>query len=92
MNFTTNILLVEHTFFTFVTDQTPIAFGVNPQDSKKFANFGAPGPSEIADGTVKYILGSDPSKKFLPSKLENPGKRTHEILFTPTAQTVINVG
>ena len=58
----------------------------------KIANIGEPVPSEIADDTVKYILGSDPSEKFLPSKFENPGKRTHGIPFTPTAQTVINVG
>ena len=63
----------------------PIRFG-------KIANLGEPVPSEIADGTVKYILGSDPSEKFLPSKLENPGKRTHGILFTPIARTAINVG
>ena len=63
----------------------PIRFG-------KIANFGEPVPQEIADGTVKYILGSDPSEKFLPSKLENLGKRTHGIPFTPTPQTAINVG
>ena len=63
----------------------PIRFG-------KIANFGEPVPSESADGTDKYILGSDPSGKFLPSKLENLGKRTHGIPFTPTAQFAINVG
>ena len=63
----------------------PIRFG-------KIANFGEPVPPEIAGGTVKYILGSDPSEKFLPSKLENLGKRTHGIPFTPTPQTAINVG
>ena len=83
MNFTTNIVLVEYSIFIFLNVQTPIW---------KIANFGKPVPSEIADGTVKYILGSDPSEKFLPSKLENPDKRTHGIPFTPTAQTAINVG
>ena len=63
----------------------PIRFG-------KIANFGEPVPSESADGTDKYILSSDPSGKFLPSKLENLGKRTHGIPFTPTAQFAINVG
>ena len=63
----------------------PIRFG-------KIANFGEPIPSEIADGTVRHIIGSDPSEKCLLSKLENPGKRTHGILFTPTAQTAIYVG
>ena len=63
----------------------PIRFGKN-------ANFGEPVPSEIADGTVKYILGSDPCEKILPSKLENPGKGTHWIPFTRTAQFAINVG
>ena len=58
----------------------------------KIANFGEPVPLEIADGTVKYILGSDPSEKFLPSKLENPSKHTHGILFTSTVQTAINLG
>ena len=63
----------------------PIRFG-------KIANFGELAPSEIADDTVKYILSSDPSEKFLPTKFENPGKRTHGTPFTPTAQTAINVG
>ena len=63
----------------------PITFG-------KIDNSGEPVPSEIADGTVKYILGSDPSEKFLPSKLKNSDKRTHEIPFISTAQTAINVG
>ena len=58
----------------------------------KIANFEEPVPSEIADGTVKYILGSDPSKKFLPSKLENPSQHTHGIPFTSTVQTAINLG
>ena len=35
----------------------------------RIPNFGDSVPSEIADGTVKYILGSDHSEKFLPSKL-----------------------
>ena len=63
----------------------PIRFG-------KIANFGEPVPSEIADGTIKYIIGSDPSEKYFPSKLEIPGKGTHKIPFTPTVQTAINVG
>ena len=58
----------------------------------KTANIGERVPSEIADARVKYILGLDPPEKFLPSKLENPGKRTHGIPSTPTAQTAINVG
>ena len=40
----------------------PIRFG-------KIANFGDTVPSEIADGTVKYILGSDPPEKFLHQRL-----------------------
>ena len=59
--------------------------GHEPIRFEKTANFGELVPSEIVDGTVKYILGSDPSEKFLLSKLENPGKRTHGLPFTPTA-------
>ena len=58
----------------------------------EIANFGEPVPSEITDGTVKYILASDPSEKFLPSKLENSGKHTQGLPLTPTAQTAINAG
>ena len=57
----------------------------------EIANFGEPVPSEIADGTVKYILASDLSEKFLLSKLENSVKGTHGLPLTPTAQTAINV-
>ena len=92
INFTTNIVLVEHNHFHIFKCSNancplhePITFG-------NIANFGEPIPSEIADGTVKYILHSDPSETFLTSKLENPGKHTHQIPFTPTVQTAINVG
>ena len=63
----------------------PIRFG-------KITNFGEPVPWEIADGAVKYILGLDCSGKFLLSKLENSGKCTLGIPFTPTSKTAINIG
>ena len=63
----------------------PIRFG-------KITNFGEPVPWQIADGAVKYILGLDHSGKLLLSKLENPGKCTHGIPFTPTSKTAINIG
>ena len=36
--------------------------------------------------------GSDPEEKYLPSKLENPEKRSHNIPFSPSGQTAKNVG
>ena len=63
-----------------------------PIGFRKITDFAELVPSKIADGAVKFILGLDRSGKPLPSKPENPGKRTHEISFTPTAKTAINVG
>ena len=62
----------------------PLRFG-------EIEKFGEPVPTESDDGVLKYVQGSDESEKFLPSKLENPSKRTHGMPFTPTAQTAINV-
>ena len=38
------------------------------------------------------MQGSDPSEKFLLSKLESPAKRNRGMQVTPTAQTTLNVG
>ena len=53
--------------------------------------FPDPEPYEI-DGIVHYRPGSDPKEKYLPSKLEDPEKRPHNVPFSPTAQTATNVG
>ena len=49
-------------------------------------------PITSEDGDVKYSEGSDPLEKHLPSKIEDISKQSHEIPFTPTAQTAKNVG
>ena len=41
---------------------------------------------------VRYRLGSDPEENYLPSKLEDPEKRPHNVPFSPSAQTAKNVG
>ena len=38
------------------------------------------------------MQGSDPSEKFLLSKLESPAKRNHGMQVTPTARTTLNMG
>ena len=53
--------------------------------------FPDPVPHEI-DGILDYEPGSDPSEKFLPSKLEGIEKNPHNIPFSLTAQTAKNVG
>ena len=50
-----------------------------------------PEPYEV-DGVVHYRPGSDPEEKYLPSKLEDPEKRPHNVPFSPSAQTATNVG
>lgn len=54
--------------------------------------FPDPVPTTSEDGDVKYSEGSDPKEKHLPSKIEDISKQSHEIPFTPTAQTAKNVG
>ena len=58
----------------------------------EISSFGEPLPKEKTDSSITYIQGSDPSKKFLPSKLENPTKCNHGMQFTPTVQTALKVG
>ena len=56
MNFTTNIVLVEHTIFTFLNVQMPIAVGMNPQDLEKFLILGSPyqNPGKAWDTVCNY--------------------------------------
>ena len=53
--------------------------------------FPDPVPKEV-DGVIHYEQGSDPTEKFLPSKLEDVEKKPHNISFPPTANTAKNVG
>ena len=53
--------------------------------------FPDPVPTEV-DGSLHYQPGSDPTEKFLPSKLEDVEKSPHNVPFPPTAQTAKNVG
>ena len=39
-----------------------------------------------------YKAGNNPTEKYLPSKLEDPEKRPHNIPFSPSAQTAKYVG
>ena len=48
-------------------------------------------PYEV-DGVQHYNAGNDPTEKYLPSKLEDPEKRSHNIPFPLSAQTAKNVG
>lgn len=53
---------------------------------------GKPITSGSIKGSLKYVQGSDPSEKALPSKLEDPSeKRHHGMLFTDTAQTKLRL-
>ena len=38
------------------------------------------------DNITHYELGSDPEEKYLPSKLENPEKRSSNIPFSPVVK------
>ena len=49
-------------------------------------------PYQDDNGNGNYCLGDDPEERYMPSKLENPAKRKHGLLFSPTAQTAFNVG
>ena len=53
--------------------------------------FPDPEPYE-EEGVTHYRPGSDPEEKYLPSKLEDPERRAHNIPFSPSAQTAKNVG
>ena len=44
------------------------------------------------DGVLHYTPGSDPTEKYLPSTLEDVEKSSHNIPFSPSAQTAKNVG
>ena len=48
-------------------------------------------PYEV-DGVQHYKAGNDSTEKYLPSKLEDPEKRHHNIPFPPNPQTAKNVG
>ena len=54
--------------------------------------FGEPVPIVDENNTTHYVQGSDPKEQYMPSKLECPSKRNHDMPFPPTAQTTSNVG
>lgn len=62
-----------------------------PPRCVEILSFGEPIPKDTTNGSVKYMQGSDPSEKFLPSKLENPTNLNHGMLFTRTTQTALNM-
>ena len=55
-------------------------------------SFGDPVPFTDQEGVEHYKEGQDEEEKFLPSRLIDPTKRSHNIPFSPTAQTALNVG
>jgi DNA-directed RNA polymerase subunit RPC12/RpoP len=61
------------------------------KSNEPITNFPDPEPYEV-EGVQHYKAGDDPGEKFLPSKLENPEKRSHGIPFSPTAQTAKCIG
>ena len=56
----------------------------------EITEFPDPEPYEV-DGVQHYKAGNDPTEKYLPSKLEDPEKKPHNIPFPPGAQTAKNM-
>ena len=54
--------------------------------------FGEPVPTVDEKNTTHYVQGSDPKEQYMPSKLEDPSKPNHDMLFPRTAQTASSVG
>ena len=54
--------------------------------------FPDPVPYTDDNNIQHYKEGTDESEKYLPSKLDDPSKRPHNIPFPPTAQASKNVG
>ena len=54
--------------------------------------FGEPVPEGRPNGVTHYVHDNDPTEKFIPSRLEDPSKRNHDIMFTATAQVALNLG
>ena len=75
----------------FKCDDLTCEFHKSIRGPVKVENFPDPVPYE-EDGVTRYQPGLDPAEKFLSSKLEDPEKRSHNIPFSPTAQTAKNVG
>ena len=75
--------------FKCSTDDCPF-FPVKGKE--KTESFGDPIPHNDDESNEYYHQGKDPEEKFIPSKLENPSKRVHDIPFSPSAQTAFNVG
>ena len=89
MNFTRNTASAELIISTCSNVDCPWH---EPLRYGEISSFGEPVPKEKTNGSITYIQESNPSEKFLPSKLENPAKCNHGMPFTPTAQTAVNVG
>ena len=54
--------------------------------------FGEPVSTVNENNTTHYVQGSDPKEQNMLSKLEDPSKQNHGMLFPLTAQTASNVG
>ena len=63
-----------------------------PLVSAALKRFGQPVPVADEEGKEHYVEGEDPDEKHLPSRLSNVEKQSHNIPFTVSAQTAMNVG
>ena len=63
-----------------------------PLVSAALKRFGQPVPVADEEGKEHYVEGEDPDEKHLPSILSNVEKQSHNIPFTVSAQTAMNVG
>ena len=83
-----------HTYYFHIfkcsTDDSHFHFPVRGKE--KIESFGHPILHNDDEDNKYYHQGEDPEEKFIPSKLENPSKRGHGILFSPSVQTALNVG
>ena len=84
---------VSRTYFfqVFKCDDTTCEFHKPIRGPSKISIFPDPEPFE-EDGLMRYRPGSDPEEKYVPSKLVDPEKRSHNIPFSLSAQTSKNVG
>ena len=60
--------------------------------TEEVTTFLDPEPYTDEENILHYREGIDAEEKYLPSKLEDPSKRPHNIPFTVTAHTADNVG
>ena len=88
MNFKRNTASAEPIISTCSNVLSSTVLSTNHLDMEKFHVL----EKLYQKNSITYMQGSDPSEKFLLSKLESPAKRNHGMQVTPTARTTLNVG